>query len=191
MAGRLLLARRLRFWATAFRLGMNRVLRRPSVQRPTSSRQINTKDRSATPTYVGDGQGGDKPIAAAAPDAKPTRAHEKALALIQEMRREGPRYDINTALRFSLPLSLSLSFALFSFVHWSRCEASIASGACTCRFLSLGQRTRWKGELSRLRAIERVLKFSMQSSRGMFAFGPLLLILRHVPVNRTVALRVS
>eukprot|EP00752_Nemacystus_decipiens_P001374 g1362.t1 len=38
----------------------------------------------------GDGQGGEKPISAATPDAKPTRAHEKALALIEEMRREGP-----------------------------------------------------------------------------------------------------
>lgn len=30
-------------------------------------------------------------MAAAEADPKPTRAHEKALELIQEMRREGPR----------------------------------------------------------------------------------------------------
>ncbi|CAM9710806.1 unnamed protein product, partial [Ectocarpus sp. 8 AP-2014] len=39
------------------------------------------------------GGGGDMPMAAAVADPKPTRAHEKALELIQEMRREGPRDD--------------------------------------------------------------------------------------------------
>lgn len=50
-----------------------------------------TNMRKRCPPNVGVGQEGEKPIAAAVPDAKPTRAHEKALALIDEMRREGPR----------------------------------------------------------------------------------------------------